>query len=77
MQKNYTALSCIGVYCLLKISERCASGLVASGNEVKSRLGASLLKEDHGNAQMAGCPDVAWWLCEPFCDRGLMGAHAY
>ena len=44
---------------------------------VKSTLRASLLKGDCGNAQMASCQDVAWWLSEPSCGRGLMGAHAY
>ena len=60
MRKNYTALRCIGVSLLLEILERCTSGLVTSNREVKSTLRASLLKGDHGNALMAGCPDVAW-----------------
>ena len=31
---------------------------------VKNTLRVSLLKVDRGNAQMAGCLDVAWWLSE-------------
>ena len=31
----------------------------------------SLLKGDHGNAQMAGCPDVSWWLTEPSTAEAL------
>ena len=40
------------------LSESCTSGVVANG-KVKSTLRAILLKGDPGNAQMAGCPDVA------------------
>ena len=58
------------------LSESRTSGLTAN-REVKSNLRASLLKGDYGNAQMAGCPDVAWWLHDPSCSRGLVGAHAY
>ena len=60
LQKSYTALTCIGMYLLLEISQRCCtSGLVAH-HIVKSTLRVSFLKRDCGNAQMAGCLDVAW-----------------
>ena len=61
-------------------SESCTSDLVADRKvcvRLKRMLRASLLKGDHGNAQMAGCWDVAWWLHEPSRCRGLMGSHAY
>ena len=38
---------------------------------------ASPLEGDRGNAQMASCLDVAWWLSEPSRSRGLKGANAY
>ena len=50
--------------------ESCTSGLTAN-RKVKCMLRASLLKGDRGNAWMAGCPDVAWWLMNHLVTEAL------
>ena len=50
------------------LSESHASGL-ADNCEMKSML--SLLEGDPGNARMAGCPDVAWWLMSHLAAEAL------